>query len=114
MENEYASSREMSFDRESSCPSVSTSRERARPSCLREQKKSSIMADYSSVAPPSNNAGGGMNDAFKDALQRARQVGTPQEQDKVKNNVEIWTKKATLAAFSAVTSGCPAGLTMLS
>lgn len=33
------------------------------------------MADYSSVAPPSSNAGGGMNDAFKDALQRARQVG---------------------------------------
>lgn len=32
------------------------------------------MADYSSVAPPSSNAGGGMNDAFKDALQRARQV----------------------------------------
>uniref|UniRef100_A0A0E9S979 Uncharacterized protein n=1 Tax=Anguilla anguilla TaxID=7936 RepID=A0A0E9S979_ANGAN len=31
------------------------------------------MADYSSVAPP-QNAGGGMNDAFKDALQRARQV----------------------------------------
>uniref|UniRef100_A0A3Q1J2E4 K Homology domain-containing protein n=1 Tax=Anabas testudineus TaxID=64144 RepID=A0A3Q1J2E4_ANATE len=31
------------------------------------------MADYSSVAPPSSNAGGGMNDAFKDALQRARQ-----------------------------------------
>lgn len=33
------------------------------------------MADYSNVAPPSSNAGGGMNDAFKDALQRARQVG---------------------------------------
>uniref|UniRef100_A0A673N3A3 Far upstream element-binding protein 1-like n=1 Tax=Sinocyclocheilus rhinocerous TaxID=307959 RepID=A0A673N3A3_9TELE len=32
------------------------------------------MADYSNVAPPSSNAGGGMNDAFKDALQRARQV----------------------------------------
>uniref|UniRef100_A0A671V8A5 Far upstream element (FUSE) binding protein 1 n=1 Tax=Sparus aurata TaxID=8175 RepID=A0A671V8A5_SPAAU len=32
------------------------------------------MADYSSVAPPSSNAGGGMNDAFKDALQRARQI----------------------------------------
>lgn len=32
------------------------------------------MADYSSVAPPSSSAGGGMNDAFKDALQRARQV----------------------------------------
>ncbi|XP_036409850.1 far upstream element-binding protein 1 isoform X1 [Megalops cyprinoides] len=31
------------------------------------------MADYSSVAPPPN-AGGGMNDAFKDALQRARQI----------------------------------------
>ncbi|XP_073710125.1 far upstream element-binding protein 1 isoform X1 [Misgurnus anguillicaudatus] len=31
------------------------------------------MADYSSVAPPSN-AGGGVNDAFKDALQRARQI----------------------------------------
>ncbi|XP_057713290.1 far upstream element-binding protein 1 isoform X1 [Corythoichthys intestinalis] len=30
------------------------------------------MADYSSVAPPSS--GGGMNDAFKDALQRARQI----------------------------------------
>uniref|UniRef100_A0AAY4B7M4 K Homology domain-containing protein n=1 Tax=Denticeps clupeoides TaxID=299321 RepID=A0AAY4B7M4_9TELE len=32
------------------------------------------MADYSSVAPPSANNGGGMNDAFKDALQRARQI----------------------------------------
>ncbi|XP_061879256.1 far upstream element-binding protein 1 [Entelurus aequoreus] len=30
------------------------------------------MSDYSSVAPPSS--GGGMNDAFKDALQRARQI----------------------------------------
>ena len=34
------------------------------------------MADYSNVAPPSSNAPGGMNDAFKDALQRARQVHT--------------------------------------
>ncbi|XP_066548246.1 far upstream element-binding protein 1 isoform X7 [Amia ocellicauda] len=32
------------------------------------------MADYSSVAPPSSGAAGGMNDAFKDALQRARQI----------------------------------------
>uniref|UniRef100_G3PW84 Far upstream element (FUSE) binding protein 1 n=1 Tax=Gasterosteus aculeatus aculeatus TaxID=481459 RepID=G3PW84_GASAC len=32
------------------------------------------MADYSSVAPPSSNNGAGMNDAFKDALQRARQI----------------------------------------
>ncbi|KAM9720078.1 far upstream element-binding protein 1 isoform 1-T1 [Menidia menidia] len=32
------------------------------------------MADYSSVAPPSSNTGAGMNDAFKDALQRARQI----------------------------------------
>uniref|UniRef100_A0A8C4S174 Far upstream element (FUSE) binding protein 1 n=1 Tax=Erpetoichthys calabaricus TaxID=27687 RepID=A0A8C4S174_ERPCA len=32
------------------------------------------MADYSSVAPPSSVSGGGMNDAFKDALQRARQI----------------------------------------
>ncbi|XP_018590301.1 far upstream element-binding protein 1 isoform X5 [Scleropages formosus] len=32
------------------------------------------MADYSSVAPPSSNSAGGMNDAFKDALQRARQI----------------------------------------
>uniref|UniRef100_A0A4W4FRM0 K Homology domain-containing protein n=1 Tax=Electrophorus electricus TaxID=8005 RepID=A0A4W4FRM0_ELEEL len=32
------------------------------------------MADYTSVAPPSSNSGGGMNDAFKDALQRARQI----------------------------------------
>ena len=32
------------------------------------------MADYSNVAPPSSNAPAGMNDAFKDALQRARQV----------------------------------------
>ncbi|XP_055007536.1 far upstream element-binding protein 1 isoform X4 [Boleophthalmus pectinirostris] len=32
------------------------------------------MADYSSVAPPSSNAAGGMNDAFQDALQRARQI----------------------------------------
>ncbi|XP_064416376.1 far upstream element-binding protein 1 isoform X4 [Latimeria chalumnae] len=32
------------------------------------------MADYSSVAPPSSAAGGGVNDAFKDALQRARQI----------------------------------------
>uniref|UniRef100_A0A4W5PAT3 K Homology domain-containing protein n=1 Tax=Hucho hucho TaxID=62062 RepID=A0A4W5PAT3_9TELE len=31
------------------------------------------MADYSNVAPPSGN-GAGMNDAFKDALQRARQI----------------------------------------
>ncbi|XP_051984406.1 far upstream element-binding protein 1-like isoform X1 [Xyrauchen texanus] len=32
------------------------------------------MSDYSSVAPPSSNSGGGVNDAFKDALQRARQI----------------------------------------
>ncbi|RXM35024.1 Far upstream element-binding protein 1 [Acipenser ruthenus] len=32
------------------------------------------MADYSNVAPPSSGSGGGMNDAFKDALQRARQI----------------------------------------
>ncbi|XP_056453098.1 far upstream element-binding protein 1-like isoform X2 [Gadus chalcogrammus] len=32
------------------------------------------MADYSNVAPPSSNAPAGMNDAFKDALQRARQI----------------------------------------
>uniref|UniRef100_A0A8C5GK10 K Homology domain-containing protein n=1 Tax=Gouania willdenowi TaxID=441366 RepID=A0A8C5GK10_GOUWI len=32
------------------------------------------MSDYSNVAPPSSNSGGGMNDAFKDALQRARQI----------------------------------------
>uniref|UniRef100_A0A8B9J6G2 Far upstream element-binding protein 1 n=1 Tax=Astyanax mexicanus TaxID=7994 RepID=A0A8B9J6G2_ASTMX len=32
------------------------------------------MADYSSVAPPSSGSGAGMNDAFKDALQRARQI----------------------------------------
>ncbi|XDV26840.1 hypothetical protein PO909_030469 [Leuciscus waleckii] len=32
------------------------------------------MADYSNVAPPSSNSGAGMNDAFKDALQRARQI----------------------------------------
>lgn len=47
------------------------------PSCRAEQEKrrrAADMADYSSVAPPSSNAGGGMNDAFKDALQRARQV----------------------------------------
>ncbi|KAF3857957.1 hypothetical protein F7725_011158 [Dissostichus mawsoni] len=36
--------------------------------------RSSDMADYSSVAPPSSNSGPGMNDAFKDALQRARQI----------------------------------------
>ncbi|KAI4810094.1 far upstream element-binding protein 1 isoform X3 [Pseudochaenichthys georgianus] len=38
------------------------------------------MADYSSVAPPSSNSGPGMNDAFKDALQRARQVRTSFDQ----------------------------------
>ncbi|XP_063742676.1 far upstream element-binding protein 1 isoform X8 [Eleginops maclovinus] len=38
------------------------------------------MADYSSVAPPSSNSGAGMNDAFKDALQRARQVRTSFDQ----------------------------------
>uniref|UniRef100_A0AAR2K0I2 Far upstream element-binding protein 1 n=1 Tax=Pygocentrus nattereri TaxID=42514 RepID=A0AAR2K0I2_PYGNA len=32
------------------------------------------MADYSSVAPPTSSSGAGMNDAFKDALQRARQI----------------------------------------
>ncbi|XP_077580074.1 far upstream element-binding protein 1 isoform X2 [Stigmatopora nigra] len=37
-----------------------------------ETQLASDMADYSSVAPPSG--GGGMNDAFKDALQRARQI----------------------------------------
>lgn len=42
--------------------------------CISEKKCVAVMADYSSVAPPSSNAGGGMNDAFKDALQRARQV----------------------------------------
>lgn len=42
---------------------------------LHEKKSgASDMADYSNVAPPSANNGGGMNDAFKDALQRARQV----------------------------------------
>lgn len=39
-----------------------------------EEQQQADMADYSNVAPPSSNAGGGMNDAFKDALQRARQV----------------------------------------
>ncbi|KAJ3594365.1 hypothetical protein NHX12_003672 [Muraenolepis orangiensis] len=32
------------------------------------------MADYSNVAPPASGAPAGMNDAFKDALQRARQI----------------------------------------
>ncbi|KAM4720681.1 far upstream element-binding protein 1 isoform 4-T4 [Rhinophrynus dorsalis] len=32
------------------------------------------MADYSTVPPPNPGAGGGVNDAFKDALQRARQI----------------------------------------
>lgn len=44
------------------------------PSCCITEKCVAVMADYSSVAPPSSSAGGGMNDAFKDALQRARQV----------------------------------------
>lgn len=43
----------------------------------RAEEEEEDMADYSSVAPPSSNAGGGMNDAFKDALQRARQVRRP-------------------------------------
>lgn len=42
----------------------------------RQRRRAAEMADYSSVAPPSSNSGGGMNDAFKDALQRARQVIT--------------------------------------
>ena len=37
-------------------------------------ERAPAMADYSNVAPPSSNAPAGMNDAFKDALQRARQV----------------------------------------
>ena len=37
-------------------------------------ERAAAMADYSNVAPPSSNAPAGMNDAFKDALQRARQV----------------------------------------
>lgn len=48
----------------------------------RQRRTAAEMADYSSVAPPSSNAGGGMNDAFKDALQRARQVRST-----------IWAKK---------------------
>ncbi|KAG8555317.1 hypothetical protein GDO81_017668 [Engystomops pustulosus] len=32
------------------------------------------MADYSTVPPPNSGAGGAVNDAFKDALQRARQI----------------------------------------
>ncbi|KAK0132007.1 Far upstream element-binding protein 2 [Merluccius polli] len=48
------------------------------------------MADYSNVAPPSSNAPGGMNDAFKDALQRARQVHT--ETCVSKRDVEIAAK----------------------
>lgn len=44
------------------------------------RRRAADMADYSSVAPPSSNAGGGMNDAFKDALQRARQVGKEKHQ----------------------------------
>uniref|UniRef100_A0A3P9HJW7 Far upstream element (FUSE) binding protein 1 n=1 Tax=Oryzias latipes TaxID=8090 RepID=A0A3P9HJW7_ORYLA len=40
----------------------------------RQRRRAAEMADYSSVAPPSSNSGGGMNDAFKDALQRARQI----------------------------------------
>lgn len=39
------------------------------------------MADYSNVAPPSSNAGPGMNDAFKDALQRARQVSASKDSE---------------------------------
>ncbi|XP_068095272.1 far upstream element-binding protein 1 isoform X1 [Hyperolius riggenbachi] len=34
----------------------------------------SEMSDYSTVPPPNSAAGGGVNDAFKDALQRARQI----------------------------------------
>jgi len=41
------------------------------------------MADYSNVAPPSSNSGAGMNDAFKDALQRARQVSVSKESENV-------------------------------
>ncbi|XP_075143154.1 far upstream element-binding protein 1 isoform X4 [Leptodactylus fuscus] len=32
------------------------------------------MADYSTVPPPNSGSGGAVNDAFKDALQRARQI----------------------------------------
>ncbi|CAG5896425.1 unnamed protein product, partial [Menidia menidia] len=39
-----------------------------------QRRRAADMADYSSVAPPSSNTGAGMNDAFKDALQRARQI----------------------------------------
>ncbi|XP_061151938.1 far upstream element-binding protein 1 isoform X2 [Syngnathus typhle] len=39
------------------------------------------MSDYSSVAPPSS--GGGMNDAYKDALQRARQIAAKISNDGV-------------------------------
>lgn len=51
------------------------------------------MADYSSVAPPSSNAGGGMNDAFKDALQRARQVSMTNESDNI-SHFEVLNGKA--------------------
>ncbi|KAF7222055.1 transcript variant X6 [Nothobranchius furzeri] len=84
------------------------------------------MADYSSVAPPSSNAGGGMNDAFKDALQRARQIaakiggdgvaapptnefGYGGQKRPLEDADQPETKKvATNDAFSAmVAMGCP-------
>lgn len=60
------------------------------------------MADYSSVAPPSSNNGAGMNDAFKDALQRARQVRRTINSPWCKNNVEVARVWASYGAFSAV------------
>lgn len=63
------------------------------------------MADYSNVAPPSSNAGGGMNDAFKDALQRARQVSLIIECINVPH-FEVLTCKTCLKRSGAVELIC--------
>lgn len=83
----------------------------------RRRRTAADMADYSSVAPPSSNAGGGMNDAFKDALQRARQVRPPLDHLKIDHKIiiasvlfffENQVSKQSVSALSAVNRGITA------
>lgn len=69
------------------------------------------MADYSNVAPPSSNAGGGMNDAFKDALQRARQVSTLKASESISYLQAFrlkWTRNVTSSLADVLTWGLDA------
>ena len=72
------------------------------------------MADYSNVAPPSSNSGGGMNDAFKDALQRARQVGRPVRSFHTWLYINVDDECDVFVCFSAVAYGVRPGYAKLS